>query len=172
MERKLQNFVDDLTSITNNALLDERNPSVVKLTNGDTEELFAICVSVLEPSYIYLPYNAIWINLDPESIYYKQPLRLIGKQGQVHLAIVGTAITDRNLINQWVFVSKYVDLFHTNIQEAKGNIGDTGDKGPIGDTGDKGPIGDTGGKGGQGQPSVIDYPTILAQAITLFKASL
>ena len=164
MELKLQNFVDQLTTITNNALLDKFNPSVVKLTNGITEELFAICVSVLEPTYIYLPYNAIWICVAPASNYYKQPLRLVGKERTLHPSLSEERpINEPLFIDLWVYADRYTDLFHTNMQESRGNPGDQGIKGQQGDQGIKGQ---------QGDLLNVDYPYLIEQAFTRLRASL
>jgi len=156
MELALQKFIHSVSKIIDNENLDNSNPFVLKLTDGQVAhtEKFTVVAANTEPATIGLPIFCTWIDLDSRSKYFNEALQLVGFNGNIDLNAdidPSSIIFDDGLTHSWIRVSSYSQIFRrSNIYYLDGAVGPTGLQGPVGIPGIEG---------------VIDYPTIVDQAI-------
>lgn len=167
MELALQQFITSASKISDITNCDYDNTFIFKLTSGkpgDTEK-YAITVSTKEPVTKMLPLFGVWLNLDANSKYYKQALKLVGYSDDIYPetgSLPEQILTDGGFSHYWIIVHKYSNLFSdVNIY--------VGDKGPVGDLG---LIGLDGPAGLQGLPGALDYPNIIINSVNQYTALL
>jgi hypothetical protein len=155
MQRQLQQFIKSVENVVRITTLDDGNPFILKLMEGISGNNYAVIASSIEPTKILFPINGIWINFNSNSKYYGQVLKLVGLNGAIDPNVDITAdklITDGDFINSWVKIGYYEDIFNAeNIYYLQGPAGPQGPQGPA---------------GMQGPAALIDYPAVIAEALT------
>jgi len=150
MELRLNQFITGVERITdihnldysNVVLFNMHHPKYVELeptlqaaAEDDDSELinsnFRMAAGFVEPDYLSLPLNGIWINLYPHSNYYRQALRLVDTRPPNESG-VANAITNEGYNATWVKLSRYDQMFEVQQQDTGGSAGP---KGPDGDKG-------------------------------------
>lgn len=161
MEKRLEDFIASVQTLSDIRNLDEFNPIVFQLEHPITATRFTVVGAKREPSTMGIPMNTTWVVLDPTDPYYLQALKLKD-------VVDMETVTDKVAVNgaRWHLVRIYNEIF-TDPQYytysgptgptgpaandgAIGPVGPTGAEGPVGPTGASGPLGPTGLVGPQG----------------------
>ena len=80
MELKLQKMIDDLIGVADTRNLSPTNPIQFTLQNPNSGDDVIIMVAYREPwEAPQLPVNVVWINYDPEDVYFKRALKRVDK---------------------------------------------------------------------------------------------
>lgn len=131
MELRLERLIKSLENLADIRNQDFVNPVSFTLPHPDpakTTKHVAV-VSIAEPHYLRLPYNGIWVVLDPESAYYRQALKLASFEAPADSDVSG-AIAGLKL--SWTAITRYDRAFDLQTWP------DEGSEGPKGPAGDKG----------------------------------
>lgn len=79
MELRLEKLIDSVQVISNIDDLNDETPMAVRIQDPETEKVTTLICSLVEPTRMVIPMNAIWVNFDRNSSYFKQALRRISK---------------------------------------------------------------------------------------------
>lgn len=79
MELRLEKLIDSVQVISNIDDLNDETPMAVRIQDPETEKVTTLICSLVEPTRMVIPMNAIWVNFDRNSPYFKQALRRISK---------------------------------------------------------------------------------------------
>ncbi len=148
MEKRLQDFIDSCSVLADTRNVGVNQPIIVKVQNPIYGQEHVIVCSLLEPSHLAIPINAIWLILDPSSARYKTLLRLDSTQPSAEF------------FNTWVEITTYDQIFvnaqhYDIIAGGSPGQGPTGPQGPRGNTGPFGPRGNTGADGRAGVDGAV-----------------
>lgn len=149
MELRLSKFITAVEKIADAHNLDYSNPFIYNMPhpmysfNEDPaaqsladssliNQEFRMVVAFEEPKHLGLPINAIWINMQPNSMYYRTALKLKSVDSPLESGVEG-AITSEGLSMTWIPLSRYSRLFDE--QQISTSEGTQGPKGPHGDKG-------------------------------------
>lgn len=139
MELRLAKFITAIERVTDIHNQDYSNPVLLDIPHPDKIEgeenqpglagkTFRMAAAMEEPIHLGLPFNAIWINLQPNSLYYRQALKLKSALPPGQSGIAG-AITNDGYECTWVRITRYDQMF--NEAQTMGE-GPQGPQGPAG----------------------------------------
>jgi len=130
MELRLEKLRDSLKEITNFKNFDRENPTVIRHKHPTLATYFTIVLSVKEPVNIQIPFNAIWIVINPSSKYFNQVLKLRDFEDPNTSTVAG-AIKDEGLTATWISISRYDQVFNETQTPTTPTQGERGDQGFI-----------------------------------------
>lgn len=147
MELRLSKFIRAIEDITDIHNQDYSNPVLFNLhhpkysligpnppdPNNLVNQVFRMETGVEEPVHVGLPYNGIWINMNPDSYYYRQALKLKSNDAPEASDVAGV-ITDGGFECSWIRLTRYDHLFDAAQYYGQGRPG------PAGRDGEKGLI--------------------------------
>lgn len=152
MELRLQKFISSMGTLSDVRNLDPFNPIVMLMEHPVNAIQYTIIVSIIEPSYMAIPINCIWVCMDSTKPSFKKALKLKAVDRTTY---EGEEELVDGFKQAWITLSKYDDVFSDpQYYDNGGGGGGTGPMGPQGPKGDKGDKGDT---------PTLDYTAIAAE---------
>lgn len=152
MEKRLQDFIQSIQSLSDIRNLDSFNPIVFQIEHPITATRYTVVGSKVEPSYLGIPINATWVVLDPSDAYYLQALKL--KDVLDVDTVSNKTVTPSGA--RWHVLRAYDDIFKDpQFYSGTGQTGPVGPTGPAGAVGQIGPAGQAGTSGSIATPLTI-----------------
>lgn len=134
MELRLERFISSAATLSDTRNLDPFNPTVIQMEHPTTATQYIIIVSILEPSYMGIPINCIWVALDSTKPFYRKALKLKAVSAEEY---EGEADLIDGLNQAWIEITTYDEIFSDPQYYANAGLkGEKGDKGDKGDTGE------------------------------------
>lgn len=136
MELRLSKFITACEKISDIHNQDHSNPALFNIPHPErvdgTEpglkgQMFRMATSRVEPQYVGLPLNGIWVCMKPQSTYYRQCLKLKSVLPPNESGVSG-AITDQGFAMSWVRIRRYEELFNEQQTSGEGAPGPDGRK--------------------------------------------
>lgn len=160
MELRLQQYIDSMATIADIRNLDVSNPVVVLLEHPTLGTQFTTVASIVEPSYLGIPINTTWVNLNPQNPYYRKALKLKDTEDP-STSGVPNVITNGSFRLSWIEEQNYMEIF----QDPQYYVLDIA-QGPAGPQGPQGPQGPVGPAGPQGPAPQVDYNYIIGEILS------
>lgn len=145
MELKLQEFIASIEKMADLRNMDEFNPVVISMQKPATSVQMLFVASKMQPSYLGVPVNSVWVVLDPANPYFRKALKLRDTYDANNYASE-LSVPHPEAELWWTIVRSYSELW-SDPQYYVGNRGPKGDKGVQGDPGPAGAKGDKGDPG-------------------------
>lgn len=136
MELRLSKFITACEKIADIHNQDHSNPVLFNIPHPErvdgTEpglkgQFFRMATSRVEPLYVGLPLNGIWVCMKPQSPYYRQCLKLKSVLPPETSGVAG-AITDDKFTMSWTRCRRYEELFNEQQTSGEGAPGPDGRK--------------------------------------------
>jgi hypothetical protein len=139
MELQLQKFIGSVEQLANLRGLDEFNPIIFQMQKPASSIEYVVAGAKLQPSYLGIPVNAIWVVLDPTNPYYRQALKLKDIHDPDNVSNLPQPQPDL----WWTVIRQYAEIW-SDPQYYTANRGPAGPQGPQGPKGDPGAAGPAG----------------------------
>lgn len=120
MEQRLYEMASSFESVADLRGLDPLNPIIFRVEHPTTGVFFTVACSKVEPSFLILPINGRWLNLDPNSIDYKKFFRLIKVGTGINLPDKGV-YGENETYNQYDKVVWASQNYYSLVNANKGN---------------------------------------------------
>lgn len=125
MEKRLEEFIASIKTLSDIRNLDEFNPITVQIEHPIIGSRYTVVAAKREPSYLGIPFNTTWVVLDPTDPYYLQALKL---KDTIDPVTVTSKVASNGA--RWHVVRIYNEIF-TDVQYYEYS----GPPGPVGPTG-------------------------------------